>query len=173
MTKTLPKKSKIVKTVRSTSKPRSAVKAQRKEVKEVVVEEPKKEVVGEYREAVGGRKESVVRVRIFDSHGEVKVNEKSVATYFPILEFQNIVLSPLKTLNLVGKVRVLAKVRGGGLRGQAEALRLALSRALVTLDPDFRKRLKKVGFLRRDARVKERKKYGLKKARRAPQWQKR
>lgn len=126
-----------------------------------------------YFEAVGRRKTSTARVRMFTKAGDFTVNNKAYAEYFPTLDLQKDVEDALKKMKLWGRFRVSAKVTGGGTHSQAEAVRHALSRCLVKFNPDFRKRLKRAGFLKRDPRMKERKKFGLKKARRAPQWQKR
>jgi small subunit ribosomal protein S9 len=132
-----------------------------------------------YYEAVGRRKKAVARVRLFTCQpfeGEkarILVNEKSYTDFFPTFELQQIVISPLQKMKSLNRFEVSVKVKGGGIRGQAEAIRHGLARALVKFNPDFRKKLKRAGYLRRDPRKKERKKPGLKKARRAPQWQKR
>ncbi|MFH1111634.1 MAG: 30S ribosomal protein S9 [Patescibacteria group bacterium] len=123
---------------------------------------------------VGRRKEAVARVRLFiNGKGEMVVNGKPLNQYFPNFEHQFTILQPLKISGLADKVNFQVKVLGGGKVGQADAVRHGLSRALVLADEKLRKTLKPHGFLTRDARVKERKKPGLKKARRAPQWQKR
>lgn len=127
-----------------------------------------------YWEAVGRRKRAVARVRLFTrGEKEVVVNSKPLADYFPTIELQEAVVAALKRMKSTERFRVVAKVRGGGIRGQADAVRHGTARALMKFNPDFRKRLRKAGYLTRDPREKERKKYGLKKARRAPQWQKR
>ena len=126
-----------------------------------------------YFQAIGRRKTSSARIRFFVSDGkEIIVNDKPFQVYFPTLELQGIVLSPLNIMS-VDKFRILIKVNGGGIHSQAEAVRHGISRALVLTNQDSRKRLKKVGFLTRDSRMRERKKFGLKRARRAPQWRKR
>ena len=127
-----------------------------------------------YFEAVGRRKTAVARIRLF-TKGDITtvVNERPFKEYFPTLELQTIVEDPLKKMKSEGRFRVSAKVSGGGIHAQAEAIRLGISRALTVFNPEFRKRLKRSGLLTRDARQVERKKFGLKKARRAPQWQKR
>ena len=127
-----------------------------------------------YFEAEGRRKTAVARVRLF-TKGEKTflVNEKPLEQYFPTFELQKIAKASLETMKCLDKFRVSAKVKGGGLHAQAEAVRHGIARALVLFNPDFRKRLKAAGFLRRDPRMRERKKFGLKRARRAPQWQKR
>ena len=127
-----------------------------------------------YFEAVGRRKTSVARVRLF-TQGEkgFLVNGKACQDYFPTLELQQIVISPLERMKASDKFGVEVRVRGGGVHSQAEAVRHGISRALVKFNIEFKKRLRKAGFLTRDPRMRERKKFGLKRARRAPQWQKR
>ncbi len=127
-----------------------------------------------YWQGVGRRKTAVAVVKIFkEKDPSFLVNEKPLEKYFPLFELQKIAKAPLELLKLENKFKVLALVSGGGLVAQSEAIRLGLARALVTFKEEFRKKLKKAGFLRRDPRAKERKKPGLKRARRAPQWQKR
>lgn len=126
-----------------------------------------------YFEAVGRRKTAIARVRLFTKSGDFVVNENPYNQYFPMPALQHIVEDALKKMKLFGRFRVSVKIRGGGLHAQAEALRHGLARCLTKFNPDFRKRLKRAGFLIRDPRAKERKKFGLKKARRAPQWKKR
>ena len=126
-----------------------------------------------YFEAVGRRKSATARVRLYTKAGDFTVNGKQYAEYFPTLDMQKIAEDALKKMKLFGRFRVSVKTMGGGLHSQAEAARLGLARCLIKFNPDFRKRLKRVHFLMRDPRVKERKKFGLKKARRAPQWAKR
>lgn len=128
---------------------------------------------GRYFEAVGRRKSAIARVRLFTRAGDFSVNGKPYEQYFTTIELRNIVEDSLKKMKLLGRFRVSAKMSGGGMHGQAEALRHGLARCLVKFNPDFRKRLRRAGFMTRDPRVKERKKFGLKKARRAPQWAKR
>lgn len=141
-----------------------------KEVKEKAA----KKIASRYIEAVGRRKTSTARVRITEGSKEsVVVNDKDVSTYFPTLELQKIVSEAIEKSKVAGKFAITVKVVGGGIHSQAEALRHGLSRALVTFDEETRKRLKKLGFLKRDPRMKERRKFGLKKARKAPQWSKR
>lgn len=132
---------------------------------------PKRE---KYYEAIGRRKTAMAIVRLF-THGEkvFLINEKPIEKYFPSLELQKIAKSSLEIMKCFDKFRVLIKVKGGGYHAQAEAIRHGIARALVLFNPDFRKRLKRAGYLKRDPRMRERKKFGLKRARRAPQWQKR
>lgn len=126
-----------------------------------------------YFEAVGRRKTAIARVRLFTRAGDFSVNAKPYADFFKTFEQQRIVEEALQKMKLFGRFRVSVKVKGGGAHAQAEAIRHGLARCLTKFNPDFRKRLKRAGYLRRDPRMKERKKFGLKKARRAPQWQKR
>ena len=121
----------------------------------------------------GRRKSSVARVRLYEGTGRMALNGRSLEEYFPELALRLRVLAPLRTVEAEGKYDIEAKIEGGGFTGQSDALRLGISRALVDIDPELRTTLKKEGFLRRDARRVERKKYGLRKARRAPQFTKR
>ncbi|MBX6387590.1 MAG: 30S ribosomal protein S9 [Frankia sp.] len=123
--------------------------------------------------ATGRRKEAVVRVRLLPGTGQWSLNGRSLEDYFPNKVHQQLVNEPLKILDRQDQYDVVALLHGGGISGQAGALRLALARALTIADEEARPALKKAGFLTRDARVKERKKYGLKKARKAPQYSKR
>ncbi len=124
--------------------------------------------------AVGRRKEAVARVRLFlNGAGTITINNQDFLTYFPTFDYQYVVTGPLKLVGLDGKVDVRVKAQGGGKFGQAEATRHGIARALLLVDPDYRKQLRPAGYLTRDSRVKERKKPGLKKARRAPQFSKR
>lgn len=128
----------------------------------------------QYYEAVGRRKEAVARVRLFPKGaGGVTVNKKTLKEYFPLGELQVTVLAPLERLKLLEQFGASITVSGGGIRGQAEAARLGVARALTLFNGEFRKRFKRLAFLKRDPREKERRKYGLKKARKRPQWQKR
>ncbi len=128
-----------------------------------------------YLYAVGRRKTAIARVRLYpkENKNELVVNSKDYRKYFPYFEWQAIVEQPLKKLDLLGKYYITVKVLGGGPRAQAEALRHGLSRVLLKFDETFKKTLRGEGWLTRDPREKERKKPGLKRARRAPQWQKR
>jgi small subunit ribosomal protein S9 len=128
---------------------------------------------GQSVHAVGRRKEAVVRVRLVPGTGVFKLNGTSLEQYFPNKVHQQLVREPLLTVNKPEAYDVIGNLAGGGTSGQAGALRLAIARALIELNIDDRPALKKAGFLTRDARVKERKKYGLKKARKAPQYSKR
>ena len=123
--------------------------------------------------ATGRRKQAVARVRIVPGTGEWTINGRTLEAYFPNKVHQQIVNEPLKTLDVADRYDILVRVAGGGVSGQAGAVRLGIARALTQTDDDARPPLKRAGFLTRDARVKERKKYGLKKARKAPQYSKR
>ncbi|MBB2945431.1 small subunit ribosomal protein S9 [Actinoplanes lutulentus] len=124
-------------------------------------------------QTVGRRKEAIVRVRLVPGTGKITCNGRELADYFPSKVNQQLIREPFVTTERAEQFDVIANLRGGGITGQAGALRLAIARALITSDPDDRPALKKAGFLTRDARVKESKKYGLKKARKAPQYSKR
>jgi small subunit ribosomal protein S9 len=124
-------------------------------------------------QTVGRRKEAIVRVRIVPGNGQFTLNRRAIENYFPSKVHQQLVREPLVITERLESLDVFANLRGGGITGQAGALRLAIARALIELDPDLRPALKKAGFLTRDARVTESKKYGLKKARKAPQYSKR
>jgi small subunit ribosomal protein S9 len=123
--------------------------------------------------ATGRRKEAVARVRLVPGTGQFKVNGRTLESYFPNKVHQQLVKSPLAALDGVEQFDIVARITGGGISGQAGALRLGIARALILIDPENRPTLKKAGYLTRDARVIERKKYGLKKARKAPQYSKR
>jgi small subunit ribosomal protein S9 len=122
---------------------------------------------------VGRRKQAIVRARLVPGTGQFTLNGRTLENYFPNKVHQQLIKEPFVTLEKVDQYDVLASLSGGGITGQAGALRLAISRALIGLEPDDRPALKKAGFLTRDPRAKERKKYGLKKARKAPQYSKR
>lgn len=129
---------------------------------------------GSFISAIGRRKTSIARVRLIkNGKGVVTVNGKQMENYFGTFDLREQVTSPLKAVGQEGAVDVSTKVTGGGIRGQAEAIRLGLSRALCELNPTYRTALKKMGFLTRDSRKRERKKFGKKSARRGPQWSKR
>src|SRR3989338_1082621 len=127
-----------------------------------------------YWEAVGRRKTAIARVRLFTRGDKgIFINDKAYGIYFPYPELQVIVEDALKKMKSIERFRVTVKVLGGGVHSQAEAVRHGIARALVKFNPAFRKRLRRAGYMTRDPRAKERKKFGLKKARRAPQWAKR
>lgn len=139
-------------------------------------EETKNKILagGKYLEAVGRRKTSIARVRLAAGKTTtMSVNDKPLAKYFPTKELQDIAVESLKELKSPEHFGISVKVRGGGSHSQAEAIRHGLARTLVAYDISWRKSLKPAGFLKRDPRAKERRKFGLKKARKAPQWSKR
>lgn len=166
-------------TTKKIEKPKKEV-LEKKPVVKKELEEEKLEVPIEaekserYYEAEGRRKTSVARVRLW-TKGEKQflVNQKPLEKYFPTSDLQKTVLSPFDKMKCLDKFGVSVVVKGGGLSGQAEAIRHGAARVLVLFNADFRKRLKKAGFLTRDPRMRERKKFGLKRARKAPQWAKR
>ena len=126
-----------------------------------------------YFYGTGRRKSSVARVRVMPGTGVITINGKDIDAYFGLETLKLIVNQPFGVTETTGKFDIIANVRGGGFSGQAGAIRHGLSRALVTVDETYKPALKKAGFLTRDPRMKERKKYGLKAARRAPQFSKR
>jgi small subunit ribosomal protein S9 len=176
--KTTTKTAKAKPVTRKTTKKKEASekpKIKKKKEKEVVIEEKLSEdKKSGYLYAVGRRKKAIATVRLHkNGKGKITVNGKLYSEYFSTDDMKQIISGPLKSVGQADKVDIEAKSFGGGLRGQAEAVRLGISRALVQLNVNFKKNLRKAGYLTRDPRVKERKKPGLKKARRAPQWQKR
>lgn len=145
-----------------------------KKLPEIKAEKKPTKTPEHFLEAVGRRKTAVARVRLFTRGEKIfLINEKPCDIYFPTLELQQITKAPLEKMNCLDRFRILAKVKGGGYHSQAEAVRHGIARGLVFFNPDFKKKLKKAGFLTRDPRMRERKKFGLKRARRAPQWAKR
>jgi small subunit ribosomal protein S9 len=133
-----------------------------------------KEKKGKYFEAIGRRKTSTARVRIYKStKTSMVVNERELKDYFKTKEMQKLVLDPIAANEGDSKWEIEVKVMGGGIHSQSEAVRHGLSRAIVESNAEFRPALKELGFLKRDARAKERRKFGLKKARKAPKWSKR
>ncbi len=133
--------------------------------------EEKKEI---FFKAIGRRKEARAKVSLRpEGSGIIIVNGLDYCLYFPLLAQRHAVMAPLTSVNLVNSFDVEAKVVGGGKHGQAGSVRLGIARALLQFNPDLRPSLRTGGFLKRDPRAKERKKYGLRRARRAPQWQKR
>ena len=123
--------------------------------------------------SIGRRKGAAARVKVDKGAGAITVNGVAYTQYFPYFEWQQIVSAPLKALSKEKDLDISVRVVGGGKKGQATAVQHGIARALILWNEDFKKTLKSLGFLTRDARVKERKKFGLKKARRAPQWAKR
>ena len=126
-----------------------------------------------YFYGTGRRKSSVARVRVYNGTGKITINDRDIDDYFGLETLKLIVRQPLVTTDTLGKFDIVCRVAGGGVAGQAGAIRHGLSRALLQYDAELRTALKKAGFLTRDPRMKERKKYGLKAARRAPQFSKR
>ncbi len=176
------KKSKKVKPVQAAKKKvsvkKSAVNTMIKKEK-IIKEAPEPVKVEEkaaprYLMAIGRRKSATARVRLFESgQGRITVNGRELKAYFPVFQLFEMVLAPLKLTGQLENHDISIKVLGGGKQGQAEATRHGITRVLVKWNADFKPTLKKAGFLTRDSREKERKKFGLKKARRAPQWAKR
>ena len=121
----------------------------------------------------GRRKSSVARVRLVPGDGTITINNRSVEDYIPYASLREVIKQPLAATETLGSYDIFVNVNGGGFTGQAGAIRHGIARALLQVDPDFRPALKSAGLLTRDARMKERKKYGLKAARRAPQFSKR
>lgn len=154
-------------------KPKTKPPHEREQEKEM----PKKRAAGgteRYFEGVGRRKTAVARVKLF-TRGDrtIAVNGRSVEAYFPMQALREKAKAALAKMNVEDKFRVMVKISGGGIMSQAEAMRHGTARALLAFNPEFRKRLKRAGYLTRDARKVERKKPGKKKARRSPQWSKR
>jgi len=174
------KKTTVAKKKATAKKTASAKKTTTKD-KTPTAKQPVKNEVGaikanksNYLQTVGRRKKAIAQVRLFKSgKGQITVNDKPFHDYFTILELRNAVKEPLLAAGLADKVDLSIKAYGGGVRGQAEATRLGIARALVLMNPDIKTTLKKQSLLTRDPRKKERKKPGLKGARRAPQWSKR
>ena len=125
------------------------------------------------KNAVGRRKEAVTRVFVTKGDGKITVNDKDYKVYFPLVYLQNQVEAPLKTTDMIGKLDIIINAQGGGLKGQAEAAKLGIARALLEVNPELRPSLKEAGQLKRDPRSVERKKFGHKKARRSYQVSKR
>ncbi|MFM7357721.1 MAG: 30S ribosomal protein S9 [Sediminibacterium sp.] len=125
------------------------------------------------KNAVGRRKEAVTRVFVTKGDGKITVNEKDYKVYFPLVYLQNQIEAPLKTTEMLGKLDIIINAQGGGLKGQAEAAKLGIARALLEINPALRPALKEAGQLKRDPRSVERKKFGHKKARRSYQFSKR
>lgn len=125
------------------------------------------------KNAVGRRKEAVTRVFLSKGDGKITVNNKDYKEYFPLVYLQNQLEAPLKTSETLGKLDIVINATGGGLKGQAEASKLAIARALLEVNPEYRPALKAAGYLKRDPRGVERKKFGHKKARKSFQFSKR
>ena len=134
----------------------------------------KREKKIKYFEAVGRRKTATAVARLFSAKEPAFIiNNKKLEDYFPLSQMRRTALSPLEKVNCFGKFKVWVRVKGGGLNAQSEAVRLSIARALSLFNPAFSKPLRRMNYLTRDSRMKERKKFGLKRARRAPQWSKR
>ena len=162
------------KIIKKSAKPAAEKKAVKQEKEKEPKETQTKAEKQKYFEAIGRRKTSQARVRLFtQSKKGIIINQKSHTDYFNTAVLQKTVEGPLEKLKCEEKFGFTIKVKGGGLTGQAEACRHGIARALIQLNPYFKKRLKKFGFLTRDSRMRERKKPGLKRARKAPQWSKR
>lgn len=170
---------KTIKTKKTDLKKSSKVVSKKKEIKKkkkAIVKKQSKKIkkLNKYYSAIGRRKTAVARIRLFtQGKKEFLVNDKPYKDYFPTLELQKIASASLETMKCLERFYISAKVKGGGVHSQAEAIRHGIARALILFNSNFHKRLKKVGYLTRDPRMRERKKFGLKRARRAPQWQKR
>jgi len=149
----------------------------KKEEENLTIEAPKIGA-GKYVEAIGRRKSSIVRVRIFDNNEKkspnIIINDRYYEDYFQKnIYLRKLADAPIRKLKIFDNYKIIAKAIGGGLRGQADALKLAIARALVKINQEWKQRFKKSKLLTRDSREKERRKYGLKKARKSPQWHKR
>jgi len=153
------------------------VKEEVKETKKAPAKKATKKVVAKNTApvfiAVGRRKKSVARIRLMAGTGKVLVNKRELEKYFDLETLRQVAISPLTLTNTLNKYDVMVNVTGGGFTGQANAIRHGIARALVKAEENLKKEIKDAGYLTRDARAKERKKYGLKKARKAPQFSKR
>jgi len=134
---------------------------------------PKTKLPAPLSQTTGRRKAAVARVRVRPGQGKITVNRRPIDEYFPSATHRMLVTEPLRVANIVDTYDIDATIAGGGVSGQAGAMRLGIARSLIEVDPELRTSLKKAGLLTRDAREKESKKYGLKKARKAPQYSKR
>ena len=173
--KKITKQKKEIKDVRKLKKagPKKVAKESKKPVSKKIVKKPIKKPA-RYLEAIGRRKTALARVRLWTrGEKEFLINNKPYQDYFPGAELQEVAAASLKKMKCLDRFRILVRVRGGGISGQAEAVRHGTARILTLFNPDFQKRLRRVGYLTRDSRMRERKKFGLKRARRAPQWAKR
>lgn len=160
-----------IKTTKKTAVKKVKAEVKKDEIKsEEIADAAKSE---KYYQAVGRRKAASARVRLYTKGNGYVVNEKDYKQYFALPGLQRIVEAPLRKMKSLERFRVEARVDGGGTHAQAEAVCHGIARALVVFNLDFRKRLKRASYLKRDPRQKERKKYGLKKARKAPRWSKR
>lgn len=172
--KIIKKAPKAVKEIKEVLEKKPTVKSEEKnlEMKEEITE--LKLNSQKFFEAVGKRKTAVARVRLTSQkEPSFSVNNKDIKVYFPLAELQATAKSALEKINISNKFGVSVKVNGGGVFAQAEAIRHGITKALILINPVFRVKFKKLGYLTRDPRMKERKKFGLRRARRAPQWAKR
>lgn len=159
-------------TVKTKSAPKKKPVAVKREAKKKAKKEEEK--TPKFFEGLGRRKTATARVRILVQEEKTNlVNGKPLEIYFPTNELRETVLSPLKKMECLEQFGLSVRVRGGGINSQAEAVRHGIAKALVLFDPEMRKKMKKTGYLTRDPRMRERKKFGLKRARKAPQWAKR
>jgi small subunit ribosomal protein S9 len=168
-------KTKPVKKEKSKTKLRSSgAKIEKKAQSSLAVKKTVKDQKEKYFEGIGRRKTAIARVRLISQKEKgFSVNGKTLADYFPMTELQKIAQSPLDLMDCLEQFKVSVRVSGGGMTSQAGAIRHGAARALVLFNADSRKKLKGAGYLKRDPRMRERKKFGLKRARRAPQWAKR
>ena len=165
-----PKKAALKKVVVKSKKPVVSVA---KKVAKKPIEIPTKKPA-RYLEAIGRRKTAMARIRLWTrGEREFLINDKPYQKYFSTLKLQQTAAASLNKMKCLDRFKILCRVRGGGIQGQAEAVRHGTARILILFNPDFQKRLRKAGYLTRDSRMRERKKFGLKRARRAPQWAKR
>lgn len=178
---TIKKTTKKTTDVKKTKSPKKDKVVSEKKVKNEVIKKDtvsvKKNSLEKYYYAVGRRKTSIAQVRMFENEkatdNDFIINGKKLRDYFPAINHQNVFIAPLKTVGLYGKTSMTILVKGGGFTGQVEAIQLGIARAIVKFNEEFKKPLKDMGFLTRDSRKVERKKAGLKKARKSPQWAKR
>ncbi len=183
--KSLPKKTKIqkkknavepIEEIKKIEEPIVKKKQDSKSKEDVGIKKTKIEDTksNQYYEAIGRRKTSVARIRLWTrGDKEFSVNGKPYKKYFQTADLQQSAVASLQKMKCLDRFKIIVKVKGGGMTGQAEAIRHGTARILIQFNSDFQKRLRKVGYLTRDSRMRERKKFGLKRARRAPQWQKR
>ncbi len=173
-TKKEPKKTEVKEKKKIVKKKATETKSKVSEKKEEKVSKKTKGDEDQYFKAVGRRKTAVAKVRLFiKDKNEFIINDKKMEDYFPTFELREVCSSALKKMKCFDKFKVTVKVSGGGLNAQAEAVRHGTARALCLFNLEFKKRLRRVGYLTRDPRQRERKKFGLKRARKASQWKKR
>ena len=165
----------MVQKIVTAKKPKVITKKEEIKKAEEKIEQTKEAQKSEkFLASIGRRKTAVARVRLYTSGSKsFTINEKDISNYLPTEELRDIAKSPLDRMSLLDQFAVSVHIEGGGIHAQAEAIRHGVARGLVMFDSEFKKKLKKAGFLTRDPRMRERKKFGLKRARRAPQWSKR